>query len=287
MGIFNKLLGPPDKERAKEGRELKELIKALQNKRSDVQVNAIRNLGKIGNARAVKPLFNCVGPKYESVEERERIYKKGSKYWLEAFNTIFPTIVEALINIGEPAAEELIRVVKKGLFWQQLVAVWALCEIGYRKATEPVLDWIFEWGACFPLGSGMGPGKEYYTSTMAIELLFPPTTLPKLLGDYAELVLGVFRVRPAKKLDLYDLSECHEAVQRLCMISTPISSNILRKVTKIENFVLAWKSQAGGFTETKYVDATSLRQMAKEELKRRGKPRYNPSAYLEQDTRRL
>jgi len=116
--------------------------------------------------------------------------------------------------------------------------------------------------------------------------IMPTAVLSKLLGDYAELILDIFSWDPTTEAERFDMSRCSAAVQRLCMIKTSISSNILHKVAMIDKFIVGF-SQGLGFYSTQYLDCKSLRQMAKNELIRRGKSHYDPSVYLSTDASRL
>ena len=112
-----------------------------------------------------------------------------------------------------------------------------------------------------------------------IKLIIPPDILPKLLGDYTNLILEIFHWKcylDSTGQPKFDLSACNEAMQMICKIETPISSNILHKISKIDKV----NYSKSAFIE--YLDFKSEQQMAKNELRRRGNPIYDPSAYRDE-----
>lgn len=241
---------------------VKSLILCLKDEDEDVRENAAWALGEIGDIKAIKPLW--------------------SSY------TMLPvvTVTQVFINMGTPAVDQLIKVLKTS-YEEQNPVVWALCEIGDRKATEAIVDWIFRvgpgvvfWYVDQPIA--LYEGKPI-SSADIIRMGFPPGVLAKLLGGYADFIFDIFAWRPTTDLEKFDLSGCNEAIRRLCKIRTPISSNILHKVGQINRLALSLQAWDRGPYTVKYLDFKTQRQMAKEELKRRGNPRYDPSVYLNQD----
>ena len=134
------------------------------------------------------------------------------------------------------------------------------------------------------------------------------------LGDYGRLIYDVSglrsevysgEVRPdIMESDLYRKS--NEAIQKLCAIDTPISSNILHKVTQMKDFdvqvnirVSEASRNFGNYEDRScsghkdwgfYLQKISfedLRRSARDELERRGNPSYDPSAYLEESAWKL
>jgi hypothetical protein len=272
MGLFK-----PNVEKMRAERDVKGLIKALKDEEVDVRVNAARALGEIEDVKAIKPLLLSV---YSLCMDRS--------FW-DYYDALVPVVADALASIGKPAVEQLIKVVKdsNATLLDCTPTLWALCEIGDRKATEAVVDCIFRVGRLVPTWAGAMitfQGKPISPPEL-IRTIVPPAVLPKLLGEYTDLILNIFAWRPTGAKQ-YDVSRCNEAIQRLCMIKTPVSSNILHKVAKIGG-VSVYSHWGAEFHTLQYLDFKSQRQMAKEELKRRGKPRYDPSAYLRKDAWRL
>ena len=261
-------------------------ISCLEDIELDIRVNVARTLGKIGDAKAIKPLLLSWEPLN---------FKEDQILWHDR-DTLLPVTVEALTRIGNSAMEQLLKAVKDAIKeqspWFVFPAVWALCEIGNRKASEAVIDWLFLCGQAVPMAAGhiirfhdfdkrLLSSADFIRSQGSIEVL------QKLLGDYADLILDIFTWRPTTDPDRWDMSRCDEAVRRLCEIKTFVSSNILHTVTKIRSLTVSSEWFWDGGHAVQYLDFKSQKQMAKEELKRRGKPRYDPSAYLNQDAWRL
>lgn len=204
------------------------------------------------------------------------------------YGTRVQKAAEALADVGEQAVPQLVKRIKESCSFA-IPAVWALCKIGDRQATEAVLDWIFRFGRgpCLIGESPILVGEQQPMSSGGfLRVTLPTTVLSQLLGDYSDLILDIFSWNPTMSAEWFDMSTCSEAVQRLCAIKTPVSSNVLHKVAKTHSFTVGY-SPALDFTTVHYLDCRSSRQMAEEELKRRGKPRYDPSAYLSPDAWRL
>ena len=243
------------------------LISCLVDERVvDVQVNVAQTLGEIRDVMAIQPLLHLFSPGY--IDHIRNYYS----------DTLVPVVVEALVSIGQPAVDQLIKVLKD-MYTRESVgipAVWALCEIGDRKAIEAVLFWIFKEGE---LGPELG---TTISLPDFIRRVVPPTVLPKLFGEYTDLILDIFAWKVTLYDEQYDVSRCVEAIQRLCMIKTPVSNNILHKVAQITKVNVGSYYSRSEFVMNS-IDFKLEGQMAKEELKRRGKPRYDSSIFLSKE----
>lgn len=258
------------------------LILCLQGEEVDVLVNAARALGELGDVKAIKQLSFCV----ISIEA----VLMGQMDW-HRYDSLVPVVAEALTSIGEPAIELLIKYLKDDSLISGIPTLWALCDIGNRKATETVINWIFSVGPTAPIAPGsfgtpLTYQKEFLSPPDLIRKFIPPNVLPKLLGDYTDLILDIFAWELASysedtsQLQLY-MSRCSKAVQQLCEIRTPISSNILHKILKIEELDVTFHHDSIQKT-WESLDFKGNQQMAKDELRQRGNPRYDPSAYLDE-----
>ena len=312
MGIFDKLFKPsPEELKAKEDVQraqnlianqewdqlveigkpaVKPLILCLRdNKDVDILVAAARTLGRIGDIEAVDQLGVCIVSMEAALNDR---------FGWDFYNTLMPVVADALTSIEKSNAEQIIKFLKKkeSLLIYGIPFMWALCEIGDRKATEAVVNWIFSVGSTAPTIPGsMGTPLTYQQKLLSpsglIRMCVPPTVIPKLLDDYTDLILDLFSwelVSYSAETDRlqFDVSRCSEAVQRLCEIKTPISSNILHKVSEINEVNVGF--QYGGVqSRTEYLDFKENQEMAIDELKRRGKPRYDTSVYHNQDAWRI
>lgn len=95
---------------------LKELIEALNNR--ETRRDAIRELGEIGDKRAVEPLIEAL--KYESARDH---------------------VIEALGKIGDKrAVEPLIAILRNKKYYAEKAAVIALGKLGDNRAIIPLVD---------------------------------------------------------------------------------------------------------------------------------------------------
>lgn len=245
---------------------VKPLISCLEDYDTDVCLNAARALGTVGDAKAIAKTV-------KGLLFRAHTYN-------DAWDASVQIVLATLADIGKQAVPQLIKEVKGGE--HKIPAAWALCQIGDRQATEAVVDFIFWYGELLGVG-----GVSAVPSGALFREKIPTAVLSKLVGKYASLMLDIFAWQPTTDPERFDVSRCNEAVQRLCMIKTPISSNILHKVTRIDKLIISmWGDTISGLV-TQYIDFKLYRRMAEEELKRRGKPRYDSSAYLDPDAWRL
>jgi hypothetical protein len=233
---------------------------------SDLYVNVARVLGDIGDARAIKDLSYCHCQDYS--------------------HTMVAPAAEALAKIGKRHFEKLVGALKETRIMNGATIIWALCEIGDRRATAAVIDWIFEHGTGADMEITMRFGNKPPSPHDLVRMMIPPQMLPNLLGDYTNLILDIFDWKPTSDAEKFDLSRCTEAVRRLCMIRTPVSDNVLSKVAKMRELAVTHIMLYSDHI-LKYLAVDDLRQTAKTELRRRGKPRYDPSVYLNPDAWRI
>jgi hypothetical protein len=107
-----------------------------------------------------------------------------------------------------------------------------------------------------------------------------------IFGDYTELVVEA-AARSEPKDKTYEMSE--EAVKKLCEINTPISSNILHKVSAKSDY-LVFRGHDEINTDYPVYDRINFepqREMARNELGKRGNPPYDPKVYLDRDAWKL
>jgi len=115
-----------------------------------------------------------------------------------------------------------------------------------------------------------------------------------LLGDYTELILlaGSYKCAETRygisdPVTHYSYTLNESAVIMLSEIHTPISSNVLHKLSRIPDVAdLVMEEHAMG-TRRGALSFEPIRKLAREELKRRGNPPYRPSAYLAEDAYEL
>jgi hypothetical protein len=262
---------------------LASLLSRRRHEDVDVRRGAAWALGQIGDLKAVNALLDTYCLVYTD---------SGYYHDFDCYARLVPAVADALVRLGKGAVDRLCQALKRKSRFEEgglrlvdgTAAVWALCEIGDRKAAEPVVDWMFKVGTSrFDFSS---QGKPVCNADV-FRAVVPPDVLPRLLGDYADLIWNIFAWRPTNDPEAWDVSRSNEAVRQLCMIKTPASSNILHKVTKMDRVGLSLTGGAGPPLISRYLDFESQRRAAKDELKRRGNPRHEPSVYLKGDDWRL
>jgi HEAT repeat protein len=158
-----------------------------------------------------------------------------------------------------------------------IAAIRALGNIGDRAVAETVLDTMFS----YPLGRELFGNKEVAQD------------MRNLFGDYSQLILDIasWEVRDESTVGVdghltgpiyYHLDNSEKAVERLCNIRTPISNNILHLIEKRNDFKVVVSIQCGGGAETGELSFQSQRNLANQELGRRGDPSYDPSIYIDE-----
>ena len=122
-------------------------------------------------------------------------------------------------------------------------------------------------------------------------------TLSNLFDDYTDIILSISiieekgMIKTEEGSNIFIYKHFDEAVKRLCEIYTPISNNILHLIVKekdpTKRVDLGREYSAVAvqhFVELNFKDSIKI---AKNELKRRGKPRYDPSVFLSKDAWKL
>lgn len=151
MGIFNRLFGPPNVDELKAKIDVDGLIKALEyEKDRQVQCDAAKALGKIGDERAVEPLINALKNKDGDVrrESAEALGKIGDERAVEPLiqalvdgtSNVSKEAAEALGNLGNPRAlDPLVQALKDKYFVREK-AVEALGKIPDVRAIEGLIE---------------------------------------------------------------------------------------------------------------------------------------------------
>ena len=268
----------------RDSRAVEPLVQALNDGNEQIQVMAASALGSIGDKRAVQPLVQALTTGFG-----------GSS---------FDSIKNALVSIGD--AESLIQALRDSpnQHTQDRLAL-TLGSLGDKKAAEPIINWLFE-----PRQLGLIIADRYSFEDRFIECTYNPfdstarawvTNLHSLLDGYDQIILeiatGVEKyvwVEMTQTTSKLDLAVSNNAIKKLCDIQTQVASNILCRVVLREDATLEFKgmqSKRGKdgisywehTTERRLLRFWRQRKMAEEELKRRGNPGLNSSAYLEND----
>jgi len=173
-------------------------------------------------------------------------------------------IIAALGEIGDSRAVEALAAALNGQ--NALIsprAAESLANIRDSRAVEPLVRYLYAY-----------PGSTDVVAT-AIRKLAPSSALSSHLAEYAVRAVG-FRFR--ENSALASLDEAEAAVHALCSVDSPVTSNVLHLVAQLKDLSIAWNPNCLG---DKYeVSRETLRNLAREELARRGNPPYRPEAYL-------
>ena len=200
----------------------------------------------------------------------------------------------SLEKIGKSDIEPLIKELEEAKFSiiDGIPLLWALGMIGEKKAMETVVDWIFNVCWMVPMWVGEpilfkvnseNDQSSSISSPDFIKELIPQNVIQRLLGDYTDLILGIFDWKITADQHNWDVSECKEAIQKLCATNTPLSNNILHKILTIKSLTVDYK-----FTNIakshEYIDFEPFRNAANDELKNRGNPPYDPAIYSNEES---
>lgn len=238
-------------------RVIEGLIQALNSEDWDKRMEAAEALGKIKDAKAVDSLIRALKDDEDGVVRMSVAEALGKT-------------IEALGKIGDArAVQPLLRALKDEDQNIQCKAAEALGKIGDFGSVEAILDWLFA-----------NPFRKELEMDAMINLL----------GDYTTLILKVSFVPLTYHYNFggevledieYDLSVSDRAALELCKISTRIASNILHKISTRREIKLHKNIRL----DTIYF--VNQRQIAINELNRRGNPPYDPSAYLDKEAWKL
>jgi len=228
------------------------LVEALKYKNEDVRQLAAEALGKIGPEakEAIPALIEALKDKNEQVRQ----YAAGALY------SIGPEAKEAIPALIEALKDKVVR----------QYAADALGSIGpeAKEATGPLLEFLFAYA-------------REYDETLAEPLLAisPNSAISKdVIEDAVKASSYEFFKDQGTDDYVTSLDESNNAIRRLCQIKSPVTSNLLHLVCKKKNKYI---------TDPKFPDTNKLhldfelqREMARDELKRRGSPAYDPTAFL-------
>jgi HEAT repeat protein len=277
-------------------RAVEPLIQALKDKDIGIRGYAAAALGKIGDKRAVEPLI-------QALQDEKIDFRK--------------TAAEALGKIGDVrAVEPLIQALKDKDINIRGYAAAALGEIEDERATEPLMqalqDKTVGTGRAAEAAEALGKiGDRKYAGTLIDYLFSNPNEIvsemsdyfqkkaapyKNMFRDYAELIIRITSYEsssyrsPGSPTTWYrhGIREALSAAAELGNIDSPISSNILHKISGMHDIKVVEENYDNDETyisEKHYgsLSFEALREKAKEELRKRGNTPYDPSAYLIED----
>jgi hypothetical protein len=118
-----------------------------------------------------------------------------------------------------------------------------------------------------------------------------------LFGDYSQLILDIasWKERDESTVGVnmhcsgpihHHLDISNKAVEKLCSIRTPISNNILHLIKKRNDFEVVVSISCGD-ANMGQLSFQSQRNLANQEIGRRGNPSYDPSIYIDEGAWKL
>lgn len=233
----------------KDKRAVEPLIKVLKDKRGYVRSFVATALGELGDKRAIEPLLEVLKKK-----------RGGAS-----------SAVTALGMLGDKRAVDPLIKVLKDKRGARLVAVTALGKLGDKRAIDPILQFLFET----PRNTSLLEQSVFPIIKKALlELTPPPHTLP--ITDIIT-ASGYYH-----DYNLYHpiIEYSDKAIGRLCRQKSPITSNLLHLIAQKKDLSIWVQADEYGRSEEYKLNFQHQRDMAREELERRGDPPYQPKAYL-------
>jgi len=173
------------------------------------------------------------------------------------------------------------------------VAVWWLTKLRDRRAVGPLARGLERGvlGRSVTLAeSALADFGDKRVASVVIDRVMSGHVgchYPALFGAYSGLIdKAITYSHSSNTVGMEDPATTHtyrlheDAVRELCQINTPVSANILHKLAEIpDTEPLVQKEHAMGIRE-ELVSFGRIREIARNELKRRGNPPYDPAAYL-------
>lgn len=253
------------------------------NSESEICCLAAKALRKVTNARALESFLPALKSYYNPIrfEAAEALGVRG-----------FDQAVGPLIEAAYDKAEEV-----------RSAAIDSLVKIGGAKVTEALIR-EFEKGNLqpdirygFARGLGMIGDKkvaasviEFIFTSYAHEWLSKFSSFKNLFGDYTHIIdfartysTSSKRVGISSYIERYTYEINIDCVEELSKINTPVSSNILHLLVKMKDVHGLPGEEEDGYSRLKSVSFQPIRKLARDELKKRGNPPYDSSAYLSED----
>ena len=180
-----------------------------------------------------------------------------------------------LVEIKEPSIEPLLQALKDNQSSVRMKAAETLDRIKDPSAIDPMLRYIFK------------DVNEVPVVRKALLSLVPVFSDGEQIINFA-LEASSYQKKYRYKYDAGMISheEADDAIEWLCNLVSPITTNILHLIMEKRDINVSMDTGCGQ-TWIERVSYKNQREMAKKELKRRGNPPYDPSAYLEKDAWKL
>jgi hypothetical protein len=200
-------------------------------------------------------------------------------------NSLRKQIVVALVKKGNLSIGQWVEIINKNKDELRVTVIEGMVEIG-KSAIESIIDILFE------LPDINTPIDSYQFHPLNGKLFL------HLFGDYTDLILntigGFDRITKEQKHHEYDdwlyewsyeykLDRMVDAVNKLCSVKTPVSDNLLLKVSQRQDIKVISFMDSYGLRGEEYMTLIlePVRKIARDELRSRGNPPYLPLAYIE------
>ena len=299
-----------------DARAVEPLIQSLENLDLEGMQIAGKALVRIGGP-TVKPLIRVLQHTRSMVrtivaEALDELGWKPRDHTEKAYYLIAKGKWKELTELGKPAVEPLIQTLKDKDWDVRRAAAQALGKIADTRAVEPLIQTFKDnWGIQEAAALALGEIGDLRAAEMVVNWLFRPGdpstvetpseldswihAMSNLFGNYAPLIIKasmcIKRTTVSKgRKDTYwvdyDIQHSDEAIHGLCVISTQISNNILHRALQRKDITVEVSCICGDSYHNT-LSFKSQREMAREELKRRGDPPYDPSAYLDREAWKL
>lgn len=278
-------------------RAIEPLVHILKHMDKDDRRKATNALAEIKDAGTIEPLMEALNDEDSSLHW-SAAHALGRSEDPRAFEALIQALknrdarqvaAHALQEKKDPrAVEPLIEALKDEAAGQQShyavgALIGALARTGDLRAAEPIIDSLLMFRT----------ELDFLSSDSKYDLW----ALKSMFGDYSDPILETSLLKRKKqkmtivddgrrvasyidRKEVLDFEGSTEAFSKLCKVATPISNNILHAISRKKDISRSADERARSFF-------TSQSEKAREELKRRGDPPYDPSIYLKKEAWKL
>lgn len=245
-----------------EGKEeaIEEMITALGDNNREVRDYMARALGEVKGVNAEKALITAI----DDSDIRVRV-----------------SVIDSLGRIGSiEARKALMKSLEDNSRFVRYRAALTLGRLGDPVAIDQLMRYLFEIPEA-PFSEKLKEVNNILNglipkSSLTEDIIYY-TLSASTYGDHI-IKTGTFsRGRPSPMLEQSD-----SAVEKLCNTKSPIASNILHLIAEKKDIEVTITSDCANedWSKTYKLDFNEQRLKAREELKKRGNPPYNPAIYI-------
>jgi len=261
------------------------LADMLRDKNKIVRAEAVLALGSIKDTRIIEALPKALEDKDTYVRNRAvTVWGNITKSERAIGPLIKCYAALALSRIRDSrAVGPLIQALKDKKVVVRTAAAEALGEIGYKMAVEPLLQLLKNDKNEFVRNGtikALGEIRDSRAVESLLKILF--SSNGELGGE------ALLKIAPNSAISKEIMQETiyasgryksFWAVEKLCSIKSPVTNNLLILISKKEDVMVTDHDERGKPTE-ELQEFSKERQMALNELARRGSPNYDSSAFL-------